>query len=248
MVNMYCRETEGFISSPLSGLLDEAVEALGAVDSGMNGYCVADWLMPTVFLRMTGAQEQKLKCINWNLGSLDLELRYQRYSSKMGEMSCYDDKKTLCGELLSYIVRNDRNFNPMTDVDRQTLLDEAGHSIEDSCGISVMKVWYAGDYKDFVDVTSGFKAQELVNWDSNNKKLNSLFSGNLLSAYQALYNHRNRCAHNSTSYQKNLPMFDVLSGPSAIYENYFIRFYVLVLLDMLFVQLYRTAVELAWLY
>ena len=244
---MFCSETDEFIFSPLSGLLDDAVDALETVERGMKSYCVADWIMPAIFLRMTGAQEQKLKCINWNLGSLDLELRYNRYSSKMGEMSSYDDKNKLCDDLLTYILSHSRNLSPTTVVDRQTLLDKARLVVEDSCGISVMKVWYAGDYKDFEEVMSVFKAQELAVWNSNNNKFSSLLSGNLLSAFQALYCHRNRCAHNTTSYQKNLPKFDVLSGPNAKYENYFIHYYILVLLDLLFVQLYRTVVAMVGL-
>lgn len=242
---MFCSTTEEFILSPLSSLLSEAIDAMGAVDVGMRGYQVADWMMPSVFLRMTGAQEQKFKCINWDLGSIDFGVRYQHYTSKMGEMSCYDDKNKLCGELLSYIEKNGRVFNPQTIVDRQTLLDKAKRSIEESCGNSLMKAWYAGDYKDFEDYTSMFKVQELLVWNSKNEQFVALFSGKLLFAYQALYNHRNRCAHNSTSYQKNLPKFEVLSGTNAIYENYFIRFYILILLDMLFMDLYRTAVTLA---
>ncbi len=242
---MFCSTTEEFILSPLSGLLSEAIDAMGAVEDGMRGYQVADWVMPTVFLRMTGAQEQKLKCIYWDLGSLDLDQRYQRYSNKMGEMSCYDEKNKVCGELLSYIVRNDQDFNPITDIERQKLLDGAKACIEAICGNSVMKDWYAADYKDFEEVTATFNPQELVVWSTDKRKCTDLFKGRLSSAFNALYYHRNRCAHNSTSYQKNLPKFEVLSGTNAIYENYFIRFYILILLDMLFVDLYKTAVALA---
>lgn len=242
---MFCSTTEEFILSPLSGLLTEAIDAMGAVENGIRGYQVADWVMPTVFLRMTGAQEQKLKCIYWDLGSLDLDQRYQRYSSKMGEMSCYDEKNKLCGELLSYILRNNQDFNPVTDIDRQKILDDAKTSIASICGNSVMKNWYASDYKDFEEVTTMFKAQELVVWSTDKRKCTALFSGGLFAAFDALYYHRNRCAHNSTSYQRNLPKFEVLYGPYAIYENFFIRFYILVLLDILFVQLYKTAVALA---
>lgn len=40
-----------------------------------------------------------------------------------------------------------------------------------------------------------------------------------------------------------LPKFEVLSGNNAMYENYFVRFYLLILLDKLFVQLYRWMLE-----
>lgn len=242
---MFRSTTGDFIFSPLSDLLAESVDAIRVAEAGMMGYQMADWVMPTVFLRMTGAQEQKLMCIYWDLGSLDLDQRYQHYSGKMGGMSCYDDKKKLCGELLSYIIRNNQSYNPVTDIDRQKLLDDTKSCIEAICGNSVMKDWYASDYKDFEEVTARFKAEELVKWNIDKRKCSDLFSGELYSAFDTLYNHRNRCAHNSSSYQMNLPKFDVMSGTYAVFENYFIRFYILILLDMLFVLLYRTVVSLA---
>lgn len=242
---MFCSKTEAFILSPLSELLSEAAIAMEAVENGMKGYQVADWLMPTIFLRMTGAQEQKLKCINWDLGSLDFELRYHLYSNKMGEMSCYDEKYKLCCELLSSIIRNNQGFDPAIDINRKKLLDDANACIVTICGNSVMKDWYAADYKDFEEKTATFKTQELVVWSTDKQKCTALFSGGLLSAFGALYNHRNKCAHNTMSYQRNLPKFELLSGQNAVFENYFIRFYVLILLDILFVQLYKLAVSYA---
>lgn len=242
---MFRSTTGDFIFSPLSDLLAESADAIRVAEAGMMGYQMADWVMPTVFLRMTGAQEQKLMCIYWDLGSLDLDQRYQRYSGKMGGMSCYDEKFKVCIELLSYIVRNDQNYNPATDIDRQTLMDESKHRVEVICGNSVMKEWYASEYKDFEDATVMFNPNELVVWNSEKQKCTALLGGQLYSAFDALYHYRNRCAHNSTSYQMNFPKFQVLSGSYAIYENYFIRFYILILLDMLFVHLYRTVVSLA---
>lgn len=243
-MTMFCSTTEEFILSPLSSLLTETVDAMAAAEDGMRGYQIADWVMPTVFLRMTGAQEQKLKCIYWDLGSVDLDQRYQRYSSKMGEMLCYDEKNKVCKELLSFIVRNAQDFDPNIAINRQGFLDAAKVDVERICEGSVVKVWYAVEYKSFEEEMAAFKAEELMGWDGGKNKCNELFKGGLFSAFDALYHHRNRCAHNSTSYQKNLPKFEALSGPYAKYENYFIRFFLLILLDRVFVYLYKTAVKL----
>ncbi|MCM1033731.1 MAG: hypothetical protein NC405_08265 [Odoribacter sp.] len=51
--------------------------------------------------------------------------------------------------------------------------------------------------------------------------------------------HRHRCAHNLTSYQQNLPVFDTLSAESHIRHNYFYRFAILILIDEIFIRLYR---------
>ena len=242
---MFSSTTEDFITTPLSELLVEATDAMTAVEDGMKGYQIADWVMPTLFLRMTGAQEQKLKCIHWDLGSVDLDQRYRYYSNKMGEMSCYDDKSKVCGEMLNFIVCNKQDFNPQADINRQKLLEEAKEDVKRICGNSVMRAWYAADYNGFEEVVATFKYQDLVVWDEKKKKCTALLGGELRSAFDALYNHRNKCAHNSTSYQMNLSKFQVLSGPYAKYENYFIRFFLLIMLDRLFVLLYQKAVALA---
>lgn len=241
---MFRSNTTNFILTPLANVLSEATEALVVVDSGMFGYQLADWVMPTVFLRMTGAQEQKLKCICWDLGSIDLEGRNQRYSKKIGEMSCYDEKNHLCRDLLEFLQRNKRGFDPVADIHRAELLQEAYDEVTDICGSSLLKDWYADYYKVFEEVFPTFKQEHFVVWDYSKKEpYRNLFVEELDEAYDALYFHRIRCAHNSTSYRNNLPKFEALSGPKAMYENYFIRFYLLILLDKLFMQLYKSAIE-----
>lgn len=210
----------------------------------MFGYQLADWVMPTVFLRMTGAQEQKLKCICWDLGSIDLDARNQRYGKKIGEMSCYDEKNHLCRDLIQFLLRNKRDFDPIASFDRQGLMQAALDDVKALCGNSLLKDWYPDSYLAFEEIVPTFKKEDFIVWNVQKKTYKDLFVDDLQDAYDSLYFHRIRCAHNSTSFQVNLPKFDVLSGSNAVYENYFVRFYLLILLDRLFVQLYRWTIEL----
>lgn len=57
--------------------------------------------------------------------------------------------------------------------------------------------------------------------------------------YSCLYFHRNRCAHNLTSYQQNRPSLELLSGIDSVYENYYIRFALLIIIDKMMISLYR---------
>lgn len=242
---MFRSNTTDFILTPLTSVLSEAVDALVVAQSGMYGYQIADWVMPTIFLRMTGAQEQKLKCICWDLGSIDLEGRNQRYSKKIGEMSCYDEKNYLCRDMIAFLLRNKRGFDPVADVDRATLLQEAYNDVTAICGNSIMREWYADYYKVFEEVYPSFIVDYFVVWKNNLKeKYRDLFIEDLKDAYESLYFHRIRCAHNSTSFRSNLPKFETLSSPKACYENYFIRFFLLILLDELFMQLYQAAITI----
>ena len=54
-----------------------------------------------------------------------------------------------------------------------------------------------------------------------------------------LYIHRNRCAHNLTSYQQNRPSLEILSGIDSVYENYYIRFALLIIIDKIMITLYQ---------
>jgi hypothetical protein len=240
---MFYSSTTDFILSPLSNILAEAAFAISNVGNKMNNYQIADWVMPTVFLRMTGAQEQKCKSINWDLGTIDLEHRLTRMMDKQGDMSCYDDKFKLCSDLTASLLRNSQRFDPSTDIDRETIMKETREDIVRLCSTSLMTTWYGDYYKDFEDVTEGFRKEEFFDWDESSGKLKAMLKGDIRMAYEAMYRHRIRCAHNTNSWQPNLPRFTVLSGPASVYENYFIRFYLLVLLDKLFVQLYKTAIE-----
>ena len=57
--------------------------------------------------------------------------------------------------------------------------------------------------------------------------------------YSRMYAHRNRCAHNLMSYQQNLPSLKSLSSADYIYENYYIRFALLIIIDLIITELYR---------
>ncbi|CCX48665.1 uncharacterized protein BN813_01809 [Bacteroides sp. CAG:927] len=58
--------------------------------------------------------------------------------------------------------------------------------------------------------------------------------------YSCLYLHRNRCAHNLTSYQQNRPSLEILSSIESVYENYYIRFALLIIIDKIMISLYST--------
>jgi len=50
---------------------------------------------------------------------------------------------------------------------------------------------------------------------------------------------RNRIAHNTLSYQQNLPDLDGLKNESRYSRNYFFWFAILVLIDEIFMEFYR---------
>lgn len=85
---------------------------------------------------------------------------------------------------------------------------------------------------------------------------NSLLTDNLFVSEQGhvrlkdvykdhLYKARNRIAHNTLSYQQNLSTLKVLKGEDYKYENYFLWFAILVLIDEVFLMLYKKYLEVS---
>ena len=57
--------------------------------------------------------------------------------------------------------------------------------------------------------------------------------------YEELYNNRNKLAHNTLSYQDNLPSLKSLQNESDNSRNYFVWFFILVLIDKIFMDLFQ---------
>ena len=52
-----------FILSPITKILDDVVSASSGIGSGIETFSLCDYVMQSVFMKMTGFQEQKMKCI-----------------------------------------------------------------------------------------------------------------------------------------------------------------------------------------
>lgn len=84
------RKHETFILTPIASILKETQFALAPLEGNINNYPLFDYVMQSLFLKMTGFQEQKLKCISWELATDDYALRYERYKLRpLGECSSY---------------------------------------------------------------------------------------------------------------------------------------------------------------
>ena len=60
---MYISQHSDFILSPLIKILKDGIAASRATGDGIDSYPMGEYLMQSLFLKMTGAQEQKMKCI-----------------------------------------------------------------------------------------------------------------------------------------------------------------------------------------
>lgn len=228
----------GFILSPIEDILKDAVSASVGVGNGIETFPLCDYVMQSVFLKMTGFQEQKMKCICWEMATVDYEFRYEFTKNPLGECSSYSEKQKIYKDLIGQIEKYGIGFSGL-NLDRKAMLQESYSEVFNSFLNSNLSVWAQDSFLRFRSITNEIKNSHFAS------DKGSLFSGELLKKIYVdhLYRQRNRIAHNTPSYQQNLPTLGALMGKDHIYENYFIYFYVLVLIDKIFIGLYERYLE-----
>lgn len=103
-----------FILNPLTEVLADGVNACTSLSVGIENSALGEYFMQSLFLRMTGAQEQKMKCICWVMATNDYRYRYDLVNVKQyGECSEYKHKKGIYADLLNLIKGFDKKFIPL---------------------------------------------------------------------------------------------------------------------------------------
>jgi hypothetical protein len=244
MKNMRLNHTD-FILSPITDILKDSISASAGIGSGIETYPLSDYVMQSVFLKMTGFQEQKMKCIAWDLATIDYEYRYKRYTQKtLGECSRYAEKNEVYKDLISCIRKFDNNFN--FQINKTAKLNVICKYIRRLFDNTNLSAWIHKDYNSFEAILLNQIGNSLSDNNNlfdnqNDDKMDS--NNHIRKIYNHLYRHRNRCAHNTPSYQQNLPTLKTLVNVNYQYENYFVRFATLVLIDKVFIELYKKYLE-----
>ena len=80
--------------------------------------------------------------------------------------------------------------------------------------------------------------------DSNLEKLKDTSPVLLSTVYTLLYIHRNRNAHNTTSYQENLPdLTTLVKIDTQRYSNIFLYITILIIIDELYIRVYKDFID-----
>lgn len=283
-----------FILTPVIGILQDAVNACAGIGNGIETQPLGDYVLQTTFLKMTGASEQKLKCICWEMATNDYDYRYRYLKKNYGECSSYGDKSSIYKDIIERIGKIDNSFsmaNLFDDVDvsakekeliekkinkaianqgkkkngrftedaakklregmtayltkqglcekerinfsRIVLSENIQKDIDDIIGSSLVAQWEQQNYNNYKRIWSGMTEYVYADGDTLlGKELQDLYA-------DYVYVQRNRCAHNLVSYQNNLPTLRTLTDKNNMYNNYYLHFSILVLLDEIFVRLYK---------
>jgi len=244
---------DNFIFTPITIEIQNAVAAMRAVDIGMEAFPLSEYVMHSLFLKMTGFQEQKMKCIAWEMATEDFDFRRELLSGRLGlgEYSTYEAKNKVYSSLLEIIRKH--NPSEISNKDDEKVKNEVTTYILGNIKVDKNQI-----RKNTVDAIKGsFKNTNFAVWDQRkflffckkgndiiketqffNNDLN-LLENQLQKYYDELYMQRNRLAHNVFSYQENLPSLIKLRDENDYSRNFYIYFAILTLIDNIFMKTYK---------
>lgn len=314
---MFTEVHTDFILNPLMDVLAEGVHVCTSMPVGIENSALGEYFMQSLFLRVTGAQEQKLKCICWVMATNDYRYRYDLLNVKnYGECSEYKHKKGIYVDLCNLIQGYDSKFAPLdvlTDLpiteERESELrskwereiddgrrKEAEHIIaektkkgekldqEDKDEIlnNLLRKLYpekewrerlfkekkvqfvknivmrliavvehspltAWNYREFLFFKEYW--QDVVNERQLILTGNEFLGSGLQMFYRLLvFEQRNRIAHNTASYMKDIPTLDTMADKGYVYKNYFFRFAILLVIDEVIMLMFWRYRELGMKY
>ena len=238
-----------FIETPLVNLLRDVVSDSNNVSNGIEFYSISGYVLHSLFLRLTGAQEQKMKCICWDLATEDYEYRYMRYNKwELGECSRLKDKSVVFSDLVGAVrsIKTTYSVFGSSSANKQTFVTNTFNSIKNLLDSSNIVECYPTEYETYLDIINHFNLNNIEAGDqlftcTDNLTLETMTDETMFAAvYALLYKHRNRCAHNTLSYQNNIPTFQELNnGKVQRYYNIFLFITILITIDNLFIQVYK---------
>lgn len=240
---MFSEVHTDFILNPLMDVLAEGVHACISLPVGIENCALGEYYMQSLFLRVTGAQEQKLKCICWVMATNDYYYRYNLLRTKnYGECSEYKHKKGIYVDLCKLIQGYDSKFTALDVLADLHINDSKEQFVKDIIQRlmavvehSPLTAWNYREYQFFQD-----HWQDVVNDKQLVLSDNELFGPGLQEFYkQLVVKHRNRIAHNTASYQKDVPTLNTLADQSYVYKNYFFRFGILLVIDEVFTLMFK---------
>lgn len=243
-----------FILTPLLAQLKAVVASASTIGNGIEFTAIDDYILHSLFLQMTGAQEQKIKCIVWDIANSDMQYRYDKYElGKVGECSNIDDKNKVYGEIISKIHELAPTYKMFVDANaKRTFLDKISTSVCSVFSESNFIHTHSSAYNVFKNIWANLKGnnidggQQMIMCAKKNTP-NETLSDNeqLFGIYQLLYRHRNRSAHNLLSYQDNLPpLWEMRDVYIQEHYNIFIFIAVLILIDEMLMKAFAEYVRL----
>lgn len=238
-----------FIKEPLINLLKTVSSSASTVGSGIEVSAINDYVLHSMFLQMTGSQEQKMKCIVWDIANRDLQYRYERYNKwELGECSAIKEKSIVYGDIIDHILSLNPAYKIFANVVKkkdflEKILSDVDSVLSKSNFVQTHHAQYV-EYKTIWHNLDGSNIDgggQLIITAKNNARNSDLQKQEqIFGIYRLLYLHRNRCAHNVMSYQDNLPpLWELRDSYLQKHYNIFLFITILVMIDEMIIKAYN---------
>ena len=241
-----------FILKPAAEMVKEAVWSLNATNGGIETYPLSGYLLHSLFLKLTGGQEQKLKCICWEMACHDYDYRYERLErNRYSECSDYKDKNLVYNDLVDEIRKYDEGF-VIDEAYKDAILLDWRTSTELLFESSLLSICFRKQYENYkalvASIDTGWIMRDTQLFPKkDNIPLAERTSTCGLALYEIfdkyVYRERNRCAHNTRSYQHNLPSLKAMMADDYKLHNYFLYMSIMLLMDTIYVKLFGIYLE-----
>jgi hypothetical protein len=237
-----------FVFSPISEILADAVSSSNMIGDSINCFPVFDFIVSATFLKMTGCLEQKIQAIRWELATNNLEYRRDILSNGINDCSSYKDKneifKQTARELRSLSLTEEYIVNQKDYL--STIKQELITIFKNSSLKNIMPRSYM-EFEEIIDeLIKDSENYNLFNPKGINitlfgeKKASILNKNKFLFIFENyIYRRRNQIAHNTKSNLQNLPLIKIMNDENFKYDNYFVFFAVLMLIDKTFIDMFQ---------
>ena len=143
-----------FILTDFSEFIEDSVQLSQGISLSIGSYGICEYVFLTLFLKLTGASEQKMKCLCWEMGTEDYEFRrkYLEINSKYGEMSNDESKKYVFQNLVKIITKADDSFIVENFIDKATILKDVKEFVLTIFKDTMLSSWNLRDYNNFEEI------------------------------------------------------------------------------------------------
>lgn len=237
------------ITTDISSVLNETNEMLSGVDWNMSTYPLYNYIMSTTFLKMAGLQEQKMKCICWELASNDFDYRYERFIEKgwiLGTCADLNRKEQVYEDLCKQITNINSTFKGLPKDVKEKLVSKSVTTVTLFYQQSHLEKIAQSEFNYYYEVFSFVKKCHIIenlkyllsrrNIDCKYINNTIIREDSLTKMYGIMIKRRNELAHNLTIYKKANTFSDLLQS-NCKYDNFFIYFTLLIIIDNIFSEL-----------
>lgn len=140
---------DDFILTPISKVLEDVYNATDCIEVSIDTYPLCDYIMQSLFLKMTGFQEQKMKCVCWELASIDFNFRRETFENwPYSTCSEYKHKNQIFGKMYALLSERIPNYEFTLD-QRKCLIRKTKDTVDAFYNGSNLKNWLEKSYYEY---------------------------------------------------------------------------------------------------